>query len=203
MKDLTVSQFVSKVASNEAVPGGGSVAALSAGLGAALASMLAKLTIGKKGYEEANDKMTDAAAKLDKQAALLLDYIELDCQAFSQYMAAVKMPKQTEKEVSVRAEAMNKAILNSTETPLKVAKISNELMNTVEYVVANGNKNALSDGIVAGLLLRSAALSALYNVMINVPSIKDESVRNKFESEVKKITAEVNAKEAKIVAYFR
>lgn len=203
MKDLTISQFVSSVGSNSAVPGGGSVAALTAGLGAALASMLAKLTIGKKGYEEATAQMIVVSSKLDEQTNKLLDYIALDCEAFSTYMAAVKLPKLTEQEIEVRTAAMNKAILNSTQTPLNVAKIANELMDTVEYVVANGNRNALSDGIVAGLLLRTAALAALYNVSINLPSIKDEGLRNKFDFEVKQITKEVTAKEAKIMSFFK
>lgn len=49
--ELTVKDFLDKVAGSDPVPGGGSVAALSGALASALATMVANLTIGKKGYE--------------------------------------------------------------------------------------------------------------------------------------------------------
>ena len=50
--DLTVKEFLSKVAGSDPVPGGGSIAALNGAVASALAAMVANLTIGKKNYEE-------------------------------------------------------------------------------------------------------------------------------------------------------
>ena len=54
LQDLTLKQFLERTAANEAVPGGGSSAALSAAIATALTEMMANLTIGKK--KCANDR---------------------------------------------------------------------------------------------------------------------------------------------------
>ena len=51
MKQMTIEQFAMQTASNEPVPGGGSISALAGALAAALTEMVAGLTIGKKKYQ--------------------------------------------------------------------------------------------------------------------------------------------------------
>ncbi len=46
---LPIDEFLAQTAAGTAVPGGGSVAALSAALAASLVEMVANLTIGRKG----------------------------------------------------------------------------------------------------------------------------------------------------------
>ena len=48
MKNMTIQEFAMQTASNEPVPGGGSISALAGSLAAALTEMVAGLTIGKK-----------------------------------------------------------------------------------------------------------------------------------------------------------
>ena len=52
LKDLTVEGFVDVTASDAPAPGGGSVSALAGALAAALAEMVANLTVGKAKYAE-------------------------------------------------------------------------------------------------------------------------------------------------------
>jgi len=62
LADLTVKDFLDKVAGNDPVPGGGSIAALGGALASALATMVTGLTIGKKGYEASEEVMQHAHA---------------------------------------------------------------------------------------------------------------------------------------------
>ena len=57
MKNMTVQEFAMQTASNEPVPGGGSISALAGSLAAALTEMVAGLTIGKKKYAEGRDRL--------------------------------------------------------------------------------------------------------------------------------------------------
>ena len=57
LAELTVKEFLDKVAGSDPVPGGGSVAALNGAVASALTAMVAGLTIGKKGYEEHEELM--------------------------------------------------------------------------------------------------------------------------------------------------
>ena len=52
LADLTVKDFLDKVACSDPVPGGGSIAALNGALASSLSTMVARLTVGKKGYED-------------------------------------------------------------------------------------------------------------------------------------------------------
>ena len=52
LADMTVAQFVVATASEEPAPGGGSVAALEAALGAALTAMVCNFTTGRKKWAE-------------------------------------------------------------------------------------------------------------------------------------------------------
>ena len=52
LMEMTAKNFVHELSSDSKAPGGGSVAALAASLGAGLCAMVCNLTVGKKGYEE-------------------------------------------------------------------------------------------------------------------------------------------------------
>ena len=72
MKNMTVEQFAMQTASNEPVPGGGSISALAGALAAALTEMVAGLTIGKKKYAEVEDEMKKAVAPMHEICEHLL-----------------------------------------------------------------------------------------------------------------------------------
>ena len=95
MKNLTVAEFTKKTASNDPVPGGGSIAALAGALSAALAEMVASLTEGSPKYEEVKNEMADIKEKANLVSLSLLDDIEKDSEAFTKVMDAYRMPKAT------------------------------------------------------------------------------------------------------------
>ena len=56
-----------------------------------------------------------------------------------------------------------------------------------EAVVKRGNKGAVSDGLIAAMLARTAVVGALFNVKINLASIKDESYVSELGKKVEKL----------------
>ena len=98
MKNMTINEFAKIVASDSPVPGGGSIAALCGALGAALAEMVANLTVTKKKYADSKEEMTDIISKASQLRDKLLNYIEEDSLAYNKVMEAYKLPKRTEEE---------------------------------------------------------------------------------------------------------
>lgn len=194
LADKNIKTFLEETASNAPVPGGGSVAALSAGLAAALTGMVANLTIGKKGYEGLEEEMAIIVKEATKYRESFIKDIDRDSECFNQVMAAFKLPKGTKEEVAVRKNTIQTAMKNAALVPLEVAKSALDMMSLVEKVIEKGNKNAVTDGAVAAMMARTAVLSALYNVKINLGSIKDAE----FVERVGKEVSEIEEKACKI-----
>ncbi len=175
LKDLYLQEFLDKTESSDPVPGGGSIAALSSALASALSAMVANLTIDKKNYEDVSDEMKVIAEKMStfKQEFVLL--IDKDANSFDKVMKAYKLPKETDVEKAERSRLIQEGMAYAASVPLEVAEKTAELFDLIEVLVQKGNKNAQTDALVSAMLARTAILSALYNVKINLGSIKDEA----------------------------
>ncbi|MBF4694802.1 cyclodeaminase/cyclohydrolase family protein [Fusibacter ferrireducens] len=175
LKDLYLQEFLDKTESSDPVPGGGSIAALSSALASALSGMVANLTIGKKNYEDVSDEMKVIAEKMSvfKQDFVLL--IDKDANSFDKVMKAYKLPKETDAEKAERSRLIQEGMIYAASVPLEVAEKTTELFELIEILVQKGNKNAQTDALVSAMMARTAILSALYNVKINLGSIKDET----------------------------
>ena len=200
MKNMTVEQFAMQTASNEPVPGGGSISALAGALAAALTEMVAGLTIGKKKYAEVEEEMKKAVAPMHEICEHLLDDIKRDSESFDLYMQALTLPKETEEEKAARTKAMQDGLKAAVAVPLSVAKRAYEVMPYAEVMVTKGNKTAVTDALVATMMARTAVLGALFNVKINLESIKDEAFVEETAKEVAVIEKNALAYEKKILA---
>ena len=198
--EKTVRGFVEETASSSPVPGGGSVAALSGSIAAALSEMVANLTVGKKGYEEVQDEMKEIIEKAKVLREKLLEDIDRDCKAFDKVMDAFKMPKETDEEKETRKNAIQSALKEAALVPLEAAKDAFKVFELADVVVVKGNKNAVTDGAVSCMMARTAVLSALLNVKINLASIKDEEFVNRVSNEVAQLESKVNEVEREILA---
>ncbi|MCT4585437.1 MAG: cyclodeaminase/cyclohydrolase family protein [Peptostreptococcaceae bacterium] len=187
LKTMKVDEFVNKTASKEPVPGGGSVAALAGSLAGALIEMVANLTVDKKGYEDVNDEMKEIISKISKLKDTLVDFIDKDANAFDDVMKGFKMPKETEEEKKIRSEFIQNGYKKAANVPLEVAKTSLKVLLFTKDIVNKGNKNAVTDGLVAAMMARTAVLGALYNVKINLSSIKDEAFVLELKDEINNI----------------
>ena len=188
MQDMNVRALLELTASDAPAPGGGAIAALSGAFGAALAAMVGSLTLGKKGYESVQEEMAETTAKANALAQKLLSAMDEDASSFNGYMAALKMPKDTQ-------ESLKSASL----VPLNTAKTAAEIFPLAEAAVKSGNKNAVTDGLVAAMMARTAVLGALMNVKINLGSIKDEAFVSELRETCAALQAEALAAEQRIL----
>lgn len=201
MKNLTLLEFADLVASNEPVPGGGSVAAVCGTLAAALSQMVANLTIGKKKYTEHEQEMNEIKEKAMALKDKLIDYIEKDSLAYNKVMDAYKLSKDTEEEKEVRKLAIEEGSKLAAQIPLEVAKVSYEIFPLAEAIVLRGNQSAITDALVACMLTRTAVLSAILNVRINLGSINDEKFTKEYKEKSDKIEQDTYTYEKKILDY--
>jgi len=175
LRDLTVADFVDELSRESPAPGGGSVAALCAALSVALTSMVANLTFGKKGFEASWPLMNDLANQAQKLKAEFIAAIDEDTEAFNRIGAARKLPKDTDDNKRLRDQAIEQANKDATMVPLLVLEKTVKAIEIAEIVAAKGNPNTLSDAGVAGLTARAAADGALYNVLINLQGLSDQT----------------------------
>ncbi|PDP59622.1 methenyltetrahydrofolate cyclohydrolase [Porphyromonas gingivalis] len=200
LTDLTVKGFLAETAGQEPVPGGGSISALNGSIAAALAEMVANLTIGKKKYVEVEAEMqTTATEAAAIQKELVLD-IDRDSDAYNKVFAAFKLPKETEEEKAVRSAQIQEMTKYAASVPMEVARRVHSLLPLIEAVVAKGNQNAITDGCVAMMCARTAIIGALLNVRINLTSIKDEDFVKTHTEEANAIEADAIRREAEILA---
>lgn len=190
--DLNIKEFVAETASNSPVPGGGSVAALAGSLGVALATMVANLTVGKEKYAAVEAEMQDVIKKGDDIREKLVELIDRDATSFDGVMKAFKLPKETDEDKAARSAKIQSEYKYAASVPMETAELAMAIMDLAEVVVEKGNPNAVTDGAVAAMMSRTAVLSALLNVKINIGSIKDETF-------VKEMTEKMEALEKKVV----
>ncbi len=188
--DLKVNEFVAEVASSNPAPGGGSVSALAGSLAAGLVNMVVNLTVGKEKYQEHESELKELKAEAEKLQAKLLHYVDEDTKSFNDVMEAFKMPKDTDEQKAARSKAIQDGMKKAAELPLEVAKCCLEALKFSETVVEKGNSNCLSDGGVGCLMAVAGLKGAIFNVQINLGSIKDEEYKQSIEAKIKELEEE-------------
>jgi formiminotetrahydrofolate cyclodeaminase len=183
--------LLAQFASNEPAPGGGSASALAGALAASLAQMVARLTIGKKNYEAATPEAEALLNQAEGLTARLAASIEGDAMAFERVMQAMALPKETDEQKAVRRDAMQEAFKGATMAPLGVAQACLEAGKAASRLLAIGNQNASTDAGVAVLLAVAGGEGALFNVSINLGSIKDEAFVAARRAEVEPLWREL------------
>lgn len=183
-KDKTIAAFLDDLASERPTPGGGGAAAVCGAIGAALVSMVANLTIGKKNYEAASERLKAVNEKAERLRAELTSAIEEDVAAFNSVMGAYGLPRTTEEEKAKRMEAIQAALKDATLAPLRAVKACFEVMRLSAAVAEKGNLNVISDAGVAVLAANAGLRSAALNVFINAKAIKDRDFAEKQLAEV-------------------
>lgn len=197
--DLTVKEFLDKVAGNDPVPGGGSVAALNGAIASALAGMVAGLTIGKKGYEVCEEMMNHIRQMTSVQQQQFVADIDRDSEAYNRVFDCFKLPKATDEEKAARSAAIQEATQFAALVPMQVARNAYELMPLIADVARLGNRNAVTDACVAMMAARSAVLGALMNVRINLGSLKDKTFVEQMQAEADALQSKAYAKEKELL----
>lgn len=168
---LAPASLLDAVASGSATPGGGSVAALAGALGAALAAMVARTTLGKKRYADREPAMRALAERADALRMRLAGLVDADSAAFVEVLAAYRI----EKSDPARAKAVEAATMHAAQVPLDTAEAAVEALGLLQQAAGEGNANAASDAAAGAHLALAALEAAVLNVLINVDALKDEA----------------------------
>lgn len=194
----TITSFLAKLASSSPAPGGGSVAALSGALAAALDSMVCQLTIGKKNYEDVQGDILKLSQQLKTGKKRLIDLIDEDTNAFNEVMAAFKLPKENEEQKKKRSQAIQRGYKKACEIPMETARTAKNILQLSIDVAKKGNKNSITDAGVAALLSYAAVHAAALNVRINLGSIKDDLFVKKISIELKQLCNEAEKEKTEV-----
>jgi glutamate formiminotransferase/formiminotetrahydrofolate cyclodeaminase len=183
--------FLDRLAARSATPGGGSAAAYTGAMAAALVGMVARLSIGKKKYAAFQERAEEIAAQADELRLLLESSVAQDAQAFNQVMKAYRLPKDSVDEQSAREHAIEAATKHAAEVPLQVALHAAAVAGLAAEVAEHGNVNAASDAGSACALAQACLTSAGLNVRINAASVKDEKAAKAWIADLEKHQATV------------
>ena len=196
LASMSIERFADEVSSNSPAPGGGSVAALAGSLGAALAAMVANLTVGKKGYEAAWESSATLAERAQALKAALLLAVDDDTRAFDDVLAAMRLPKVNEEQQRARETAIAAAYEKATAVPLATARLCLQALDLAKEAAITGNRNSVSDAGVGALLAKAGLDAAILNVRINLPSVREGGFKTATLAEI----AELPAKSASALA---
>lgn len=193
LAEMNVTRFADVLASDAPAPGGGSVAALEGALGAALTAMVCTLTESKKQYAEYRDFVLDVQTKAADLQARFLDVMDRDTEAFLVVSRAFSMPKATDAEKAARSAAIQQGLIGCTQTPFEMMRLAAETIALTESLLGRFNESAASDLGVGALSLRAAVQGAWLNVRINIASLKDKELAQRYREEGERLVQTVTA----------
>ena len=197
---VSLSGFVSSVASSSPTPGGGSVVAHAGALAAALAQMVAGLTAGRKKYAAVDAEMKKIGLEAAELGNWLAALVDADARAYTAVSDAYKLPKEPEEALVRRTTAITDALLGASRVPLETARACAAVAELAATVATRGNTNAVSDAGVAALLADAACRGAAYNVRINVAALDDKSLGEALVAEAKELVAQTGRLAAQATA---
>ena len=167
--------LIDEVSRDSPAPGGGSVAALSGALGAALGTMVANLSTSKAGFEDKKDELGRIATKGQMIKDSLVKAVDNDTSAFDLVIKAMRMPKDSDEERKIRDEAMQEGYKVATNVPLETVKYCKLALEVCHDISKIMDQSMASDVGSGALMANAGAVAAAFNVRINLKEIEDES----------------------------
>lgn len=186
----SIAHFLKEAASGAPTPGGGSVSALAAALGAAMTSMTANLSQGEK-YTQFREQMVQVISSMERLSTHCEELMAADIQSFEQYMTALRLPKETDEEKRYRTHSLQTAVIAAIEVPMRLLEVCRDGLSQAYNIVEISNKNVISDLGIGAILFEAAAQSALLTIDINLASLKDLDVKQSYEAKTATILREI------------
>jgi formiminotetrahydrofolate cyclodeaminase len=189
--EMTVAQFLEKLASPDPTPGGGTAAAMAGAMGTGLLVMVTGLAKSNTNSDAEKASLAAARQALQPLVSALTDLADADAAAFDQVMHAYRLPKATDDEKAARSAGIQAALQGATTVPLQTLRACAAALAQAETVAAHGNRSAVSDVGVAIGLLEAAAAGAEANVRTNLVSVRDLQFTSAASGETGRLTSEV------------
>ncbi|MDR2351859.1 MAG: cyclodeaminase/cyclohydrolase family protein [Deltaproteobacteria bacterium] len=187
---LSFRELITLASSRKPIPGGGSISAMAAVLGASMGAMVANLTLGKKGYEKYFTKAQDLVLEFEGGIAIFEALTRVDMEAFISLLEALRLPGKDNGAQNNRQKIIQKATLLATKAPLDIACQAFKLLELNLELAAFGNVGAVNDCGVAAILLEAAVRASLLSVDINLPSLEEGTEKSQILSQRKTLAEE-------------
>ena len=165
-------EFVTVLASNAPVPGGGGASALVAAIGAALGNMVGSLTVGKKKYADVEEEIIALKAKCDALQKELLEQIQLDAVGFEPLSKAYGIPKDDPS----RDQILEDATIVACKVPVRIMELCCESLEAIKVFAEKGSRLAVSDAGCGAVCVKAALQAASLNVFINTKTLKNREL---------------------------
>ncbi|HYV04389.1 MAG TPA: cyclodeaminase/cyclohydrolase family protein [Blastocatellia bacterium] len=198
--DQALGCFAELVAAGTPAPGGGSVAAHSGMMAAALGQMVCNLTIGKPKFADREPRMTELRDELERLGRRLRELIAEDAASFEAVLAAYRLPKENDDQKAERAQAIQTAIGVAVSVPLETAERSFEVLELLREIAVGGNPNAISDVAVGSQLAEVAIKAAGYNVAANLGTMSDVNKSREADERMKTLVEQAKTIAAEVAA---
>jgi glutamate formiminotransferase / formiminotetrahydrofolate cyclodeaminase len=189
LADSSLRRFIESVGNRSSSPGGGAVSAAVAAMGAALGAMAGKLTYGVRKFESVDREMRENIPPLYKAYKALIPMIDADSEAYSDFAAALRMPKDNPQQKEIRARAMQEGLKKAIDVPLSTMRIADAAWDALGKIARFGNIASASDVEVGARTLELGIWGAWRNVVINLKDIKDETYKKAVRKEADGIAA--------------
>lgn len=186
----SIEEFLAQGASSAPTPGGGSVSAYVGALAASMVCMVANLTLGKEKYKDVEPQVQSILTQGQRLLDDLKKGLSQDIAEFSNFMAVLKLPKETEEQKTARAEKLQEVLISATDTPLGIAQNCFAVLKLAQELAPLGNKGAISDVGVAAYLSESALKAAMLSVDINLPQVKNPDYQRRVMAERERLFIE-------------
>jgi formiminotetrahydrofolate cyclodeaminase len=187
LTNLSCRDFAKELASKKPVPGGGGAAAMVAALGAALNTMVANFSYGKKKFIDMKHKHEELIKRGEILRDKLIDLVDKDAEFFEPLSRAYVMPSDTEEEKRIKKETLQKCLMAACSAPMETLRFSYDAILLHEEIADISSKNIISDVGVGVQFLKAALYSAYLNVLINLNSIDDENYVRTQREEAEKL----------------
>jgi len=181
MTSQSLNEYIGSISERSETPGGGSVSAAVASMGAALGCMVGQLSYGKKKWEEIEEIVRKNLKLLHKCCMNLIPMIDEDCCSFNEFFQALKMTEKTDEDKIKKENAKQQGIMKALKTPLRVMEEANTSWEPLMKLAIHGNINCLSDIQVGAKCLHTGIWGAFQNVLINLPQLKNEEIKCQVE----------------------
>lgn len=174
-RDRSLNDFLDMLASSSPIPGGGPLAALLGAQACALGEMVCNITLSNKKYANIKDEVRAVLAELFSARSKFLTLMEKDADGFSSLMDTLQMSRDSFESDSHRKKILDEAFKNSAFAPIQVAKLCISLIPSFVFILEKGNKNLLSDSVIAANTLVSCLSCAVQNVRVNANCVSDKT----------------------------
>ncbi|XP_039113023.1 formimidoyltransferase-cyclodeaminase isoform X1 [Hyaena hyaena] len=199
LADKPLCAFVREVGARSAAPGGGSVAAASAAMGAALASMAGLMTYGRRQFEHLDATMRRLIPPFHAAAAELTALVDADARAFQAYLEATKLPRNTPEERDRREAALQEGLRQAVAVPLALAEKVAALWPALQELAQCGNVACRSDLQVAAKALETGVFGAYFNVLINLRDVTDSVFKEQTRQHISSLLQEAKTQAALVL----